>query len=269
VETPAVDVYVGAFLARYRPDVDEGGLHGLLPSTDDRLARLLVTDDRAYGALAAILPDTDAGMITVFNAAARCTELLAGGLSWTRGTATAMACRDLSSLPSARLPDALEIRPVRRIDGDARKGVKLADAVAAAMRADPGIQDEPAVFAAYLRSLSPAFRLMAAVDGGGVVRGTSGWGAFGAYARVMFVNTDPDWRRRGIGRGMTSAALHAARDSGATRAGLDASVAGGRIYRHLGFEPVAEVTRFYRARQRGQARMSAVRFGCGPLSCRR
>jgi hypothetical protein len=47
---------------------------------------------------------------------------------------------------------------------------------------------------------------------------------------------------------MTAAALHAARAAGATRAGLDASAAGARIYRRLGFETVAEMTRFYQAR---------------------
>ncbi len=248
METPAAAVYVGAFLARHRPDVDERGLHGRVPSGDDRTARLLVTDDRACAALAAILTDIDAGMIAVFAAAERCTDLVSRGLSWRRWTSTAMACRDLSALPSPRLPDGLEIRPVRRLPGDADDGVELAAAVAAAMRADREIQDEPAVFAAYLRSLAPAIRLIAAVDAAGVVRGTSGWGVFDGYATVMFVNTDPQWRGRGIGSGMTSAALHAARAAGATRAGLDASAAGARIYRRLGFETVAEMTRFYRAR---------------------
>ncbi len=52
METPAVDVYVGAFLARYRADIDEPGLHGLIASSDGP-SRLLVTDDRAHGALVA------------------------------------------------------------------------------------------------------------------------------------------------------------------------------------------------------------------------
>lgn len=256
MNAPAVDVYVGAFLARAdpvrpqdRPQVDAPGLCGQLPSSDDRFARLLVTDDRAYPALAAILPDIDAGIITVFAAASRCRELLAGGLPWRPGEATAMACRDLSHLPSVGLPDPFALRPVRRLDGDAPQGATLADAVAAAMRAGPGIDDEEA-FSGYLRSLSPAFRLMAAVDADGVVRGTSGWGVFGAYARVIFVNTDPGWRRRGIGLAMTCAALHAARDAGAARAGLDASSAGERMYRRLGFETVTAVTRFYQALSR-------------------
>ncbi len=43
-----------------------------------------------------------------------------------------------------------------------------------------------------MRSLPPEMRLFAAVDGEGVVRATSGSGAFGAPASVIFVNTDPD-----------------------------------------------------------------------------
>lgn len=78
-----------------------------------------------------------------------------------------------------------------------------------------------------------------------MIRATSGAGAFGAEASVMFVNTDPNWRRRGIGLAMTAAALHSARASGARRACLDASRAGATIYRRLGFEVVTEMTRFF------------------------
>ena len=108
-----------------------------------------MTDDCAHAALGSILPDLAAGSITVFAAAARCRELLVGGLSWRYGEATAMTCRDLGTVPRARLPDALALRPVRRHDGDAPEGVALADAVAAAMRADPGIDDAPEVFVGH------------------------------------------------------------------------------------------------------------------------
>jgi GNAT superfamily N-acetyltransferase len=63
---------------------------------------------------------------------------------------------------------------------------------------------------------------------------------------VIFVDTDPDWQGRGVARGMTAAALAAARTAGAAQAGLDASGAGLSIYRHLGFEPVAPTTHFMR-----------------------
>ncbi len=107
--------------------------------------------------------------------------------------------------------------------------------------------DPPDVFAGYLRALPAAIRLFAAVDEDGAVRATAGAGMFGNEASVMFVNTDPDWRRRGIGRAMTAAALRAARGCGALRAGLDASKAGTSIYVRIGFERVSPTTRFFRA----------------------
>jgi ribosomal protein S18 acetylase RimI-like enzyme len=64
---------------------------------------------------------------------------------------------------------------------------------------------------------------------------------------VMFVNTAPDWRGRGIGRAMTAAALAAAQEDGARHACLDATDAGLSIYLQLGFEVVTRTTRFFRA----------------------
>jgi predicted N-acetyltransferase YhbS len=60
----------------------------------------------------------------------------------------------------------------------------------------------------------------------------------------MFVNTDPNWRGRGIGQAMTAAALSAAQGLGAQHACLDATDAGQSIYSRLGFEPVTQTTRF-------------------------
>jgi GNAT superfamily N-acetyltransferase len=247
------DVYLAAFAARCdvrrrpgQPEIDEPGVHGLLASREDPLIRLLVTDDRAYDVLQSLLPAARAGTITVFAAAARCTELLTGGLGWPSKRVTAMACRDLQAVPAARLPSTLTLRPVRRSDGDGPDGVALKDAVALAMRADPTIANPPSAFADFLRSLPPAFRLLAAVDHDGVVRATSGCGAFGAQATVMFVNTARGWRRRGIGEAMSAAALCAARDAGATQAGLDSSPAGLPIYRRLGFQAVADARQFSR-----------------------
>ncbi len=94
------------------------------------------------------------------------------------------------------------------------------------------------------RSLTPACRLFAAVVGDGAVRATSGFGLFGSQTNVIFVNTEPGWRLRGVGRAMTAAALRAAQDACATQAGLDASNVGLPIYRRLGFETVARMTRF-------------------------
>jgi len=64
---------------------------------------------------------------------------------------------------------------------------------------------------------------------------------------VIFVNTHPDWRGRGVGQAMTAAALRAAQNSGARRACLDSSDAGLSIYARLGFKTVARTKRFFRA----------------------
>jgi ribosomal protein S18 acetylase RimI-like enzyme len=252
--TASIDAYVGAVVARWdvmrRPgqlQLDEPGVRGLLACTDDPVTRLLVTDDRAYDALAALVPDADAGIVDVFAAAARCAKLLNEHAAWKSGDVTAMMCRDLQTVPPSRLPSELTLRPVRRLAGVASDGVALEDAVAAAILADPRIDDRPDVFAGFVRSLPPAVQLFAAVDRDGAVRATSGSGAFGTEANVLFVNTDPEWRGRGIGQAMTAAALHAARDRGAMRACLGATDAGLSIYLRLGFEIVARATHFFRA----------------------
>lgn len=203
-----------------------------------------MTDDRGYETLAALLPQAREGMINVFAAAERCTGLIDADPSWRAQTATAMVCGDLRIVPTLALPSGLSLRSVRRLAGDAPDGVSLEDAAAAAMRADSRIDSKPEAFAAYLRALPAAIRLFAAVDRDGTVRATSGSGVFGMEASVMFVNTDPDWRGRGIARAMTSAALRVARDSGAQRACLDATGAGLRIYQRLEFEAVTRTTRF-------------------------
>jgi ribosomal protein S18 acetylase RimI-like enzyme len=223
--------------------VKEPGIHGLLPRHVDGHTRLLVTDDRAYDVLSALVPDARAGMITVCAAAARCTALLNRDSAWRPDTATAMICRDLDTVPAVPLSSELALRSVRRLGEDSPGGVPLIQAVAAARLADPGITD-PGALADYLRTLPPAFRLFAAVDDAGVVRATSGSGAFGTTASVIFVNTDRDWRRRGIARAMTATALRSAREAGARDAGLDASDAGRELYLRLGCEAATRTTRF-------------------------
>lgn len=250
MKTESVDVYVAGFVARCKvmrgPDqleVDEPGMHGLLPSAEDPRTRLLITDDRAYDRLAAVLPAACAGIINVLAAAERCAGLVVRNPGWAPDEATAMICRDLQAVPAPPLPCKLTLEPVRRRADDPPGGVPLTDAVATAARASPAIDAH--MLTDYLRSLPPAVRLFAAVDSDGVVRATSAAGAFGTEATVMFVNTDPDWRGRGIGRAMTATALRAARTCGARHASLDASHAGARIYRRLGFETVTRTTRFF------------------------
>ncbi len=250
MDLAAVDVYVAAFMARCdamrhpgQAMVDDPDMYGLLPGNGDGYTRLLVTGDGACDALSALVRDARAGMITVCAAAAQCTTLLNEDPAWRGDPATAMICRDLRAVPTVPLPRELALRPVRRLADDALNGVPLAQAVATARLAAPGITD-PQALADYLQSLPPAFGLFAAVDTTGAVRATSGSGVFGTAATVIFVNTDPGWRRRGIALAMTSAALRSAEQSGARDAGLDASEAGKELYLRLGFEAAAPTTRF-------------------------
>ncbi len=98
--------------------------------------------------------------------------------------------------------------------------------------------------AASLRAVRPPPVFLAAVDSSGAVRATSGCRVLGHDASILFINTHQDWRRRGIGRSMTAAALHAARDAGATRACLDATEAGASIYLSVGFASAGPMAEF-------------------------
>ena len=151
--------------------------------------------------------------------------------------------RDLQTVRARPLPSGLTLRPVRRLASDPPGGVPLTEAAAAACRADPGNTDARAL-GDHLRSLPRAFALWVAIDNRDTVRGTSASAAFGAMASVIFVNTDPGWRRRGVARVMTAIALRAAQRAGARYAGLDASDAGRELYLSLGFEAASQVRRF-------------------------
>lgn len=250
----APDEYSAAFHARCAAAeghrtrrLDGLGIHGLVPVDGETPAELLVLDDRALDVLSSLLPLVSGGTIRVHEAAGRCAELIRRDPTWTPKAVTAMVCRDLRDAPEPPLPDGLTLRPVRRIPEDPPGGVSLTDAVAAAARATPAGEVSPAALATYLRSLPVGPRLFAAVDEDGMVRGTSASRTFFSEAYVFFVNTDPGWRRRGVGLSMTAAALHSAAESGATRACLDASGAGIPLYRRLGFTAVAQLTQFSRS----------------------
>jgi GNAT superfamily N-acetyltransferase len=247
---PALDLYLAGFAERCAvmggAVLDEPGLSGLAPAAGEPSARLLVCDDRAYERLAAMLPELRGGVIRVLAAAPRCRELVAGTGAWEVEEMTAMLLRDLAMVPERPLAPELTLRPVRRRHGEDPSGVPLEAVVAAAVASDPTIVDSPAMFTEYLRNVPPAFRLFAAVDAAGEVRATSGVGIFATQADVIFVNTLPGWRGRGIGQAMTAAALLSARELGAGRAALDATDDGMRLYLRLGFEVVSRTTHFFR-----------------------
>ena len=248
MQVTASEVYVEGFVSRCstvgQPLRGKPSVHGVISSAEHLPTRLLITDDRAYEDLAVLLPAARAGMINVFEAASRCAHLVDSQPRWRAKAATAMICRDLRIVPQLALPNELTLWPVRRLPSDSPDGVPLQDAVAVAILADPAAEERPAALAGYLRSLSPSFRLFAAIDGDGAVRATAGWGLFGGQMTVIFVNTHPEWRRRGIGQAMTAAALGAAQGAGARQACLDASDSALPIYRRLGFETVAGMMRF-------------------------
>ena len=250
----SIDFYIAAFVARCNAMRDatcqmvhEPGVHGLVSFSDHAPTQLLVTDDHADEVLAALMPILRPGTIRVFAAAPRCTRTVASDRRWKAKPVTAMIRRDLLTLPEDPLPSGLMLRPVRRVADDPIDGVPLEDAVAAVRLANPSDDDAPDVLAEHLRSWPAATRLFAAVDVDGVVRATSGSGTFGSEATVFFVNTHPGWRRRGIGRAMTAAALHSAQKAGSSRACLDASDDAIPLYQRLGFENVAPATQFFHA----------------------
>lgn len=251
----SVEQYVDAFRQRVRANarpgqhiVDEPGLVALLGTSAEALdGRVLVSDDRALDVLTERLPTLFARVVTVLSRADACRRLMTDRPGYRGAPSTAMVCEDLSSLPSLDLCEGLTIRPVSRLDPPGPGTVRLEDAAAAAMRADPGAAPADSLegFVSYLRSVRHV-RFLAAVDDDEVVRATAAVALWGEVAGVFFVDTDPDWRRRGVGAAMTAAALREAARLGATSASLDSSELGLTVYRRLGFHAVGEVTMFVR-----------------------
>jgi hypothetical protein len=253
VEHSAVAIFAEAFLRRARFATQSGGtlfddpgLVGL--QQGDRRVSLLVVDDQALEPLATLLEREPQGVIRVLPAASRCRAILEAQPRWGTESLTAMVCRDLVAVPDVPLPESVALRPVSLVPGAAEGLVDLVEVTAMVVEADPAAAGEdPERMAASLRAVRPAPRFYAAVDSSGAVRGTSSCRVFERDASIFFINTHQDWRRRGIGRSMTAAALHAARDGGATCACLDATEAGASIYLSVGFEsagPMAEFARF-------------------------
>jgi ribosomal protein S18 acetylase RimI-like enzyme len=254
VENPAADAYAASFDARCAVAAGPGtervrapGIRGLVSVDGTSPTQLLVLDDRAFDELSSVLPRAAAGTIRIHDAARRCAALLRQDRTWAPNAVTGMVSSELRTVPDPPLPAGLTLRPVCRVPGDGLDGVPLADAVGAAGRATGAGQGPNAGLVTYLRSLPPGARLCAAVDGDGVVRGTSGSRTFGSEAYVFFVNTDPGWQRRGVGLSMTAVALRAAATSGATRASLDASESGVALYQRLGFTAMGRLTQFSRS----------------------
>lgn len=177
-----MDAYTAAFDARCAVAegpgtrrVDEPGVRGVVGVDGGTRTQLLVLDDRAVDVLGALLPPAGAGTVRVHESARRCVELLRQDVSWTPKDLTAMVCADLSMVLEPSLPDGLTLRPVRRVPDDPAGAVPLTGAVHAAAQATGQRGDGWAeALCSYLASLGEGARLLAAVDGDGVVCGTSG-----------------------------------------------------------------------------------------------
>ena len=250
VDVTGLDQYVATFRSRAAvlggELLDSPGLLGCsLRRHDVPVGRLLVVSDAAVAVLEGRLLELDVEMVTVLGDAPRAIALLEGsGRFRLVEEGTAMVREHLDDLPASELPDGLRLTPVQRTP-DEPDGVPFEVALAASGEFDPddGVSDE--VIRDFLMRL-PHGRLLAAVDDDGAVHATSASGAYGEDAVVVFVTTDPAWRRRGVGSTMTARALEAAREEGALRASLDASALGEPIYRRLGFSSIGTINRFAR-----------------------
>ena len=235
----AIEIYCDAFVARQRHELDGEPVVLIAPGVRGiALIRLLASDDSGYDRLVAEVASAGRGVVYVFERAARCDEFLRRRPGWSAGRSEmAMVLPDVRGLTGATLPDGLELRAVP-------DAVPLKDAAAVAIASDLSITESADNVAGFLRRLPSSVRLFAAVDKKEVARATSACHVFGEYAQVFFVNTEPAWRRRGVGYAMTLEALRAAALLGARRAILHATDDGASVYTRLGFEAVGVLTRY-------------------------
>lgn len=253
VDAP-LELYRAAFAARQghglgacSAPLSAPGLDGVVCTEGPRVLRVLVTDDRGHDVLASEVAAAQQGFANVFERAARSDELLRGLPEWAADRpSTAMVLREIDPGSGSALPDGLDVRPVAVRGNGAPGAVALEDAAAVAIASDPGIAEPAAEFAAYLRGLPSSVQLFAAVGEDGVAHATSGCDVHGEHARIFFVDTEPTWRRRGIGSAMTAAALRAAAAAGARHAYLHATTDGASVYMRLGFEAIGRLTRYSR-----------------------
>jgi GNAT superfamily N-acetyltransferase len=155
----------------------------------------------------------------------------------------AMGLLSLSALPDLPLPPGVTLQRVgvrEAEDSISLEEALLVDVLHGSSDATSAHRDLP-LEADALRLL-PGITLLTAVDAGGNCVATAGTRVVGSSALVSAVATIPQYRRRGIAAALTSAALRAARQAGATRAFLD-SYGGASVYARLGFQPIGTVTR--------------------------
>lgn len=249
VVADALDTYCNAWVARGRHELvseptvlNAPGVRGVA------VIRLLVSDDSGYDRLVEEVVGPWRSVVFVFDRAPRSSEFMRGQPGWNSSEQQmAMVLNDIDAVTGATLPDGLSVRPVDRPSFLAPDGVSVTDAATVAIASDLTIPDGADDVAAFLSGLPPSVRVFAAVDEEGVAHATAACHVFGEYAQVFFVNTEPAWRRRGIGQAMTVAALRAAASLGARQALLHATDFGISVYQLIGFDPVGLLTRYSRA----------------------
>jgi ribosomal protein S18 acetylase RimI-like enzyme len=153
------------------------------------------------------------------------------------GTAPAMAV-DLEVLPrDDAMPAGLTIEPVVDSAGFREfMGVHITEMSISYGDPNPAERHHAALFESVPPSLASEpvpLRYLGRLDGRPVA--TSRLSIGGGVAGLYGVATLPDVRGRGIGRAMTLAALHAGRSIGLRIGTLQATDAGLRVYRRLGF----------------------------------
>ena len=236
----AIDLYCDAFVARERHELDRDRVVLIAPGVRGvAVIRLLITDDSGYDRLAADISGPWRGIICAFERAQRCNELMRGQPGWSAShPEMAMVLRDVQAVTGPSLPDGLDLRPVNRGSSKAPDGVPLKEALAVAMASDPSATESAEDAARYFDGLPDSARLFAAVDENGVVRATAACHVFGEYAQLFFVNTEPAWRRRGIGQAITVGVLREAASLGARNAILHATELGASVYKRVGLVAV-------------------------------
>jgi ribosomal protein S18 acetylase RimI-like enzyme len=231
------------------------GLFGALPAGEGgRGGALWVLEVSARDVLAAALDSAAPDWLALAESALPLQEV-ARERGWTQARAVvAMARPALDDLPPVEMPIPYALQHVdTQAQDPERLSVEealLVDVLHGDSEVEHADRDLPAE-AGLLRGL-PGVSLHVAVDAGGSCVASAGVRLLGDSALICAVATIPAARRHGLATALTTAALHAARDAGATAAFLDAA-GGASIYRRLGFTDLGVVVRCERPPARSPA----------------
>ncbi|HEY7025061.1 MAG TPA: GNAT family N-acetyltransferase [Candidatus Limnocylindrales bacterium] len=245
VET-ALDIYLDAFVAPRRHELDSPVVLNAPGVRGVALIRLLGSDDSGYDRFVAEVNGPGRGVVFVLDQAPRCNEFMRTQPGWSGHSEMAMVLRDIQAVSGSEPPNGLVLRPVIRGSADNEQAVSLKRAADVAIASDPSAPTSPEEVISWLSGLPDSVRVFAAVDQKGIAHATAACHVFGEYTQIFFVSTEPEWRRRGIGHAMTVGVLRAAASLGARHAILHATEDGLSVYKRIGFEPIGMLTRYSR-----------------------